>query len=81
MNVAEFLTATGLTLSDLARLARVSYGTLHAHHKHGKALGLKVARKLESVVVEGNDARISAARLLGLDDSAKKTTATKRKAA
>lgn len=66
MNVAQFLEATGLNLHQLSQRAGVNYGTLHAHHRHGKALGLKAARKLEAVIVEGSDARMSAAEILGL---------------
>jgi hypothetical protein len=65
VNVDQFLTATGITLYRLAQLSGVHYTTLHAH-KNGKPLGLKTARKLAAVVVEGSDARMSAAEILGL---------------
>ncbi len=66
MNVSQFLKATGISLNRLSQLSGVNYGTLHAHLKKDGVIGLKAARKLEAVIVEGSDARMSAAEILGL---------------
>jgi hypothetical protein len=70
MNVAQYLAARkaeGFNLHTLANASGVAYSTLHPHVKHGKALGLIVARKLEAW---SNDqataARMTAAEILGL---------------
>jgi hypothetical protein len=66
MNVAQFLEATKISLNRLSQLSGVNYGTLHAHVKKAGPIGLRAAKKLEAVVVEGSDARMSAAEILGL---------------
>jgi hypothetical protein len=66
MNVHQFLDATKISINRLSQLSGVNYGTLHAHLTKDGVIGLRAAKKLEAVVVEGHPARMSAAEILGL---------------
>lgn len=49
MTIQQFIAATGITLTELSRLAGVNYGHLHACHAQGRPVGAKVARALAAV--------------------------------
>lgn len=64
MNLSEFLEATGMPLTEVARLAGVNYGHLNNCKRGKAALGLDVARKLVAIEVGGTSARMTLTALL-----------------
>ena len=64
MNLTQFLEATGMPLTEVARMAGVNYGHLHNVKTGKSALGLDVARKLAAIQVDGSDARMTLSALL-----------------
>lgn len=82
MTIQEFIDATGIKLAELARLANVNHGHLHACHAQGRPVGAKVARALAGVVGP-NGERISVEDAIGFKatPSSKAKRARSRKAA
>lgn len=48
MDLPGFLEASGLSLYRVCEDSGIAYSTLHGYMKHGKQLGLDVAKRLES---------------------------------
>lgn len=62
MRVAEYIAASRSNINRLSLLSGLTYGTLHAHVKHGEPLGLEAAKKLEAAT----RGAINATEVLGL---------------
>jgi hypothetical protein len=65
VRVEEFLKATEMNAHQLAMLAGLSYKVV-ADAKDGATVGLKAAEKLAAVRLDGHDARMTIADLIGL---------------
>jgi hypothetical protein len=79
MTIQQFIDATGITLTELSRIAGVNYGHLHACHAQGKPVGAKVARAL-AAVKGPNGERISVEDAIGAAPTRRARTRSKRAA-